>query len=272
MGLEKNFGNEHADAAEDFLSGFLNKFLGRSHIEDLFTCSAEVADDIGKMKDAIDAINENGPDATNVLDIVKMVLEWPKILVDCINALVGMERGFLAFEAWADQFNDPDKVAYVIASHGLSNLGDIIDLVKEMADQIDDEDWEDAGISLAKMIEIVMGPVDSDIATDLSCWLSAQGRGVGKMRTVCPAGEERKARICYPLCDEGYTGRGPLCWQDCPEDGSLINDGNFCRKPRGEGRWNAECPENMTNIGISCRKDRYGRGVGHSPDCEEGME
>ena len=81
-----------------------------------------------------------------------------------------------------------------------------------MRDEVQGEEWKDAGESLAAMINLVMGPVDSDFTESMSCWLSAEGRGVGKMRSECPAGEERKARLCYPLCKEGYKGRGPMCW------------------------------------------------------------
>ena len=52
-------------------------------------------------------------------------------------------------------------------------MGDIIEIVKDMVDQIDDEDWNDAGKSLAGMITIVMGPVGSDVSSDLSCWVGA---------------------------------------------------------------------------------------------------
>ena len=160
----------------------------------------------------------------------------------------------------------------VVTSNGLSNMGEIIELVNNMADEVDSENWERAGKDLGRMITIVMGPVDSDISTDMSCWIGASGRGAGKMRNKCEEGEERKARICYPVCDDGYFGRGPLCWQECPEEGDYTNDGNFCRKPKGKGRFKKECPEGMTNIGISCKKDRYGRGVGHAPKCEDGLD
>ena len=142
-------------------------------------------------------------------------------------------------------------------------MGNIIDLAKEMADEIQYEMWNDAGETLASIINIAMGAVDSDASLELSCWMGASGRGVGNMRTKCGEGEERKARLCYPLCEEGYKGVANLCWQRCPEEEGWRNDGMFCKKPR----WKDECPDDMRNIGMSCRKDRYSRGSGHSPDC-----
>ena len=44
--------------------------------------------------------------------------------------------------------------------------------------------------------------------------------------------------LCYPKCKAGYGnhGGGPVCW--------------------------GICPSSTTNIGVSCAKDSYGRGVG----------
>ena len=216
------------------------------------------------MTSEIDDIHENGADPGNVVGIVSIVMEWPTTLITCIESFSEMKEGFEQFKTWAAQFEDGRKATQVITSRALSNMGEIIDLIEEMYYAVHDEDWYDAGESLAEMITIVMGSVDSDVSEELSCWLGATGRGVGKMRSKCPAGEERKARLCYPICKDGYKGRGPMCWQQCPD--GWRNDGLYCKKPKGLG-WKDECPKGMTNIGISCRKDRYGRGTGHSPDC-----
>ena len=48
----------------------------------------------------------------------------------------------------------------------------------------------------------------------------------------------RDGLLCYPRCKAGYSnyGEGPVCW--------------------------GKCPPKTTNIGITCQKDTYGRGVG----------
>lgn len=115
----------------------------------------------------------------------------------------------------------------------------------------------------------------------------------------CAEGEELNGMLCYPKCRSGFTGVGPVCWQNCPS--GFRNDGVFCAKPKPYGRgaghitrkkcekkhdgckkygllWYPECkenyhnvgccicspncPNNMVDIGVSCTKQTYGRGVG----------
>jgi hypothetical protein len=143
-----------------------------------------------------------------------------------------------------------------------------------------------------------------------SCWVKAYGRGMGEPISTCRDGEEKDGLLCYPFCNEGYTGAGPVCWQNCPD--GFRNDGAFCYKPnsygRGFGYWSLDhcvhenpqgceqywllyypkcaagftnfgccictpvCPEKMTDIGISCAKDTYGRGVGKPLTCKKELE
>ncbi len=41
-------------------------------------------------------------------------------------------------------------------------------------------------------------------------------RGVGKPLSTCPSGQDKDALLCYPKCNSGFHGVGPVCWQDCP--------------------------------------------------------
>lgn len=133
-----------------------------------------------------------------------------------------------------------------------------------------------------------------------NCWVRAYGRGVGKPISACPEDNPSKSGLlCYPSCRENYTGVGPVCWQDCVS--GFRDDGAYCFKPAPYGRkaytsqssceaesgkscqiwgllWypkcgehfhnvgccvcSPDCPEGMTDIGISCQKDSYGRGAG----------
>ena len=145
------------------------------------------------------------------------------------------------------------------------------------------------------------------------CWLKAYGRGVGKPITSCNnPSEEKSGWLCYPKCEKGYSGAGPVCWLDCPSN--FRDDGAFCYKPKPYGRgvgyayWNKNkcnqenkqgcekwglmhypkcmenfhnvaccicspnCPKDMTDIGISCAKKSYGRGVGTPLECAAGLE
>ena len=59
----------------------------------------------------------------------------------------------------------------------------------------------------------------------------------------------RDGLLCYPKCKHGYAnyGEGPVCW--------------------------AKCPKRTTDIGISCQKNTYGRGVGVIlSTCRKGTE
>jgi len=139
------------------------------------------------------------------------------------------------------------------------------------------------------------------------CWLKAMGRGVGKPIHSCPKDQDKSGLLCYPKCQENYTGVGPVCWQNCEKN--FRDDGAYCFKtpPYGRGAgyvlWKKDkcekenpigcekygllyypkckpgfknfgccictptCPEGMTDIGISCQKKSYGRGVGKPLGC-----
>jgi hypothetical protein len=45
-----------------------------------------------------------------------------------------------------------------------------------------------------------------------SCWKSAYGRGIGKPLSYCPPPSVKGLALCYPACNDGYKGVGPLCW------------------------------------------------------------
>jgi hypothetical protein len=139
------------------------------------------------------------------------------------------------------------------------------------------------------------------------CWLSAHGRGIGKPIHTCKSGLEKSGLLCYPNCEQNYTGVGPVCWQNCAM--GFHDDGAFCRKPSSYGRgagytskdhcesenlqgceiWgliyypkcmpnfhnvaccvcSPDCQDGMTDIGVSCTKKSYGRGAGYVLTCSE---
>jgi len=119
---------------------------------------------------------------------------------------------------------------------------------------------------------------------------------------VCPSNTDSNAGLCYPKCKAGYKGVGPVCWSTCPtgyrDDGAycakpttqhgrgvgMITRG-LCEKKYGKGKcekqsglWYQKCrsgfkgvgpmcwptcpPNSAHDIGVSCAKGTYGRGVG----------
>ena len=165
---------------------------------------------------------------------------------------------------------------------------------------------------------VIFGESDPDI-----CWKDSYGRGAGKVPDACPSGFERTGAdlLCYPICRAGFSGVGPVCWQNCPA--GYRNDGGHCAKPEAYGRGtgyaynvftegrsaaqqrcerdhgagrcerNLEmfyplcksgykefgsnictpvCPAGMTDIGVSCQKQSYGRTVGEGATCDVASE
>lgn len=143
------------------------------------------------------------------------------------------------------------------------------------------------------------------------CWTESRGRGAGTIPNACGDGEQMDAGLCYPKCRAGYTGVGPVCWANCPS--GFRNDGAYCAKPASYGRGGGyttrsrcekknaqgcekngllfypkcrenfhnvgccvcspDCPAGFTDIGVSCQKPSYGRGVGKIPKkCSGGKE
>jgi hypothetical protein len=136
--------------------------------------------------------------------------------------------------------------------------------------------------------------------------ITTTGRGVGVPVSSCQqhgADWEEDAGLCYPPCNAGYSGNGPLCLTDCPVN--FPDQGLECGKPSSYGRgagsiwggagkvkWGGlyypacaanfhnvgccvcspDCPAGTTDIGVSCQKGSYGRGVGQPLGCAAGQQ
>jgi hypothetical protein len=129
-------------------------------------------------------------------------------------------------------------------------------------------------------------------------------RGAGTVPTACGANHELDAGLCYPACNAGFTGAGPLCLTGYPS--GFPDQGLECGKPSSYGRgagsiwggagkvkWGGlyypacatnfhnvgccvcspDCPAGTTDIGVSCQKGSYSRGAGTVPGaCTDGLE
>lgn len=94
-------------------------------------------------------------------------------------------------------------------------------------------------------------------------------RGTGTPASTCPDGTEKNGDLCYPLCKSGYTGVGPVCWQQCSniDTGEYTTDeGALCLRPadsqantydRGVGTipGKAPCASGLRDDGTSCWED-----------------
>ncbi len=63
------------------------------------------------------------------------------------------------------------------------------------------------------------------------CWKANYTRGVGAIGSGCAAGEEKDPNglLCYPKCQSGMYGVGPVCWTACPA--GFVDIGVSCAKP-----------------------------------------
>ena len=53
------------------------------------------------------------------------------------------------------------------------------------------------------------------------------GRGAGTP-LVCADDEDEDAALCYPKCDAGFDGVGPVCWIRCPTATDPVDGGALC--------------------------------------------
>ncbi len=83
----------------------------------------------------------------------------------------------------------------------------------------------------------------SDIG--VSCKKPNYARSV-KPLTRCVNGLQKDGALCYPKCQRDFTGRGPICWQNCPSHQS-VNCGAGCATTKGKC---ASAVFNMTSAPI----------------------
>ena len=110
------------------------------------------------------------------------------------------------------------------------------------------------------------------------CWTESVTRGAGTFPNVCGPNEDLDAGLCYPKCQAGYVGVGPVCWKSCPP--GYRDDGAFCAKPAAYGRgagypWKFGDGLNLDGARARCEKEnRQGcekSGEIMYPKCREGF-
>ena len=74
-----------------------------------------------------------------------------------------------------------------------------------------------AGYKTAPVLTNLCTPVcPSDMVEfGVSCMKPSYDRGVGQLMS-CSSGMQRDAGLCYNGCSNGFTGVGPVCWNQCP--------------------------------------------------------
>ncbi len=91
---------------------------------------------------------------------------------------------------------------------------------------------------------------------------ASYGRGAGEPM-VCPSTKEYDAGLCYPKCNSGYVGVGPVCWGSCPN--GYTDDGATCRKTH----WKSSYGRSAGEIRVCSSDLENDAGLCYSP-CESG--
>lgn len=107
-------------------------------------------------------------------------------------------------------------------------------------------------------MEIVTTKVSHPVPDADMCWAASKPRGAGTFPTDCGPGMEYDAGLCYPKCQAGYVGVGPVCWRSCPA--GYRDDGAFCAKPAPYGRgagyaWKFGDGFDLSSAKARCEKD-----------------
>ena len=143
------------------------------------------------------------------------------------------------------------------------------------------------------------------ICLGVAALLLLSGGSARAQERGCDSDKEMQAGLCYPKCKPGFSGIVTKCVQECPpgwrNDGffcakpaaygrgtgyAIWNEAKCNREnPGGCEKWglnwypkckagfhpvgcclcSPSCPQGMTDIGVSCQKSSYDRGIGKVP-------
>jgi len=119
-------------------------------------------------------------------------------------------------------------------------------------------------------------------------WFGKTFSSDGNLPAFCPNNGVLSVGFCYPPCDSGFYRIMTRCSRYCPA--GFRDDGLFCFKPGGYAHFCAfntcnsgyhdvlciacspDCPQYMTDIGISCFKNDKDTGPGSLPTCAPDQE
>jgi hypothetical protein len=104
--------------------------------------------------------------------------------------------------------------------------------------------------------------ISAGLAEKEFCWRDSETRGVGKIPSACPEGQDRIGLLCYSKCEPHMQRAGFDCHSTCPP--GMRDDGLFCRAAEygigGGYPWKFGDPAfNYDRAGDRCEAD-HGRG------------
>ena len=80
------------EAAGDFMIGFVGNFLGDEYVDAMVSCASEIGEDVINFADAVEECEENGAKPENVIDMMKLILNWPRTLKNCVEQVSTGEK------------------------------------------------------------------------------------------------------------------------------------------------------------------------------------
>lgn len=106
----------------------------------------------------------------------------------------------------------------------------------------------------------LQGNLTAQIQSAQLCWQKTETRGAGTIPNQCPAGTEKDptGALCYPKCQNGYVGVGPLCWtQNFPwtaygRGAGYIKDGCPDGQQLDAGLCYQKCSPGSNGVGPVC--------------------
>ena len=225
---------EGNDDVREVIGKWLKGAAGDGYTAELQTCFiGRIKGELDGLQAVIDDLKAGGTNTSATLALMDETLAWPAVHADCAGE--GPER-VEELSRLATDFADAEALEGAVTAR-----------LTATPEHTAPSPAPDGGAALAQAGD---GPA--------TCWKTTHTRDGGRFRSWCPPGEENDAGLCYPECDHGYYGVGPVCWQHCPPNTTDI--GAFCAKS-----WWDYCPDDMVGVGLACTKNSYGRGVGKIP-------
>ena len=152
----------------EFLGGFLDGFIGDSHLTEIATCEVDVEAE-GKAVETALADFENGHKIRAITEFKKIVSNWQTQLADCAPA--DMTDDIAALGAWSAQFKDPKALIAHVTKRYLLHRGIIEADISTLKTDWADKEYTAAGEAMADLVVEAIGPVneseDEDVEIDV---------------------------------------------------------------------------------------------------------
>lgn len=148
----------------EFLGGFLNGFIGDSHMKEIETCEID-AETEGKAVEKALADFKAGHKIRAITELKKIVGNFHTTLADC--KLSAMTDDTAALKTWLTQFKDPKALIAHVTKRFLLHRSDI-----ETDFQTLETDWQNkmyvqAGEAMADLVVEAIGPVEDSESEDV---------------------------------------------------------------------------------------------------------